>query len=203
MDWSTPHCYVRCMRRAKVHTGCRDCRKCTNSEVVNLARNTGRIIAGIYSAGMSEVALRSRRKCRICGHQMSLHEGAEAATPQPAMELRHSAQQVDQAPRLHSESEDDESAFEDARSSPANRTPTRRTAPASTAPMGVSCMRINCGGFTISGSPYCWQHAAPAHRRAAREMVGPELCVALDRSGLPCAVRPRDGGPLCARHRNG
>jgi hypothetical protein len=72
------------MARLKVHTGCRDCSKCTNSEVANLTRNTGRVVAAIYTAGLSEAALRSRRKCRICGHQMSLHEGADALTPQPA-----------------------------------------------------------------------------------------------------------------------
>jgi len=75
------------MVRLKVHTGCRDCRKCTNSDVVNLTRNTGRVVAAIYTAGLSEAALRSRRKCRICGHQMSLHEGADALTPQPAFEI--------------------------------------------------------------------------------------------------------------------
>lgn len=32
-----------------------------------------------------------RKKCRVCGHQMSLHEGAEASTPQPAVEMNDSS----------------------------------------------------------------------------------------------------------------
>lgn len=32
----------------------------------------------------------SRKKCRICGHQLSLHGGAEARTVQPAVEVKQS-----------------------------------------------------------------------------------------------------------------
>ncbi|UOY01872.1 SHOCT domain-containing protein [Blastococcus sp. PRF04-17] len=36
--------------------------------------------------GMSEVGMRAfAKKCRLCDHQLSLHQGAEAATPQPAV----------------------------------------------------------------------------------------------------------------------
>ena len=72
----------------KVRTGCRDCRKCTNSMAANFGRNTGRGFMAYTTVGMSEVALASRKKCRICGHQLSLHMGSGATTVQPVVEVR-------------------------------------------------------------------------------------------------------------------
>jgi len=40
---------------------------------------------------MSELALASRKKCRICGHQLTLHSGVEAPTVQPSVEVRAAA----------------------------------------------------------------------------------------------------------------
>jgi len=68
----------------RIYTGCRDCKKCTNSVVANFGRNTGRVTAGLMTAGASELGMASMKKCRICGHQLSLHHGAEAVTVQPA-----------------------------------------------------------------------------------------------------------------------
>jgi hypothetical protein len=82
----------------KVTTGCRDCRKCTNSIVSNFGRNSGRVLAGVYTAGLSELGMSMKRKCRICGHQMSLHQGSGAATPQPAVEVRHEPDDVVSTP---------------------------------------------------------------------------------------------------------
>jgi hypothetical protein len=72
----------------KVKTGCRDCRKCTNSKAANFGRNTGRGFMAYATVGMSELALATRKSCRICGHQLSLHEGSEATTVQPVFEMR-------------------------------------------------------------------------------------------------------------------
>jgi len=68
-----------------VETACRDCKKCMDSSVAHGGRNLGRGLMAISTAGMSEAGLAMRKKCRLCGHQMSLHHGAEAATVQPAV----------------------------------------------------------------------------------------------------------------------
>lgn len=57
----------------RVETGCRDCQKCTNSGVANLGRNSGRATMAMFTMGMSEAAMKTRKQCRACGHQMSLH----------------------------------------------------------------------------------------------------------------------------------
>ena len=52
---------------------CRDCKNCTNSSMAHAGRKLGRWTAGITTMGMSELAMATRKKCRACGHQMSLH----------------------------------------------------------------------------------------------------------------------------------
>ena len=37
------------MVKPHVNTGCRDCKRCTNSKVANAGRDTGRVLAGVYS----------------------------------------------------------------------------------------------------------------------------------------------------------
>jgi hypothetical protein len=59
-----------------------------NPAVANAGRNAGRVLAGVYTAGLSELGLALHGRCRVCGHQLSLHEGAAATTPQPAVEIR-------------------------------------------------------------------------------------------------------------------
>lgn len=76
------------LRMGKNDGACRDCRKCTNSIVANLGRNSGRVLAAMTTAGMSEVGMTFKKKCRQCGHQLSLHEGGNASTPQPGVEFR-------------------------------------------------------------------------------------------------------------------
>ena len=68
-----------------VETACRDCKKCTNSVAANVGRNTGRATMAVMTFGMSEAGLAARKKCRLCGHQLSLHEGAESPTVQPTV----------------------------------------------------------------------------------------------------------------------
>lgn len=68
----------------RVMTGCRDCKSCTNSSVAHAGRGAGRFMAGMATAGLSEVGIAAKKKCRVCGHQMSLHEAerqAPAAAP--------------------------------------------------------------------------------------------------------------------------
>ncbi|MFZ3469914.1 hypothetical protein ACODT3_27430 [Streptomyces sp. 4.24] len=55
---------------ARVQTGCPDCKRCTNSAINEGGRKAGRAMAGFATLGISEVAT---RKCRACGHAMSLH----------------------------------------------------------------------------------------------------------------------------------
>ena len=39
----------------------------------------------VMTFGMSEAGLATRKKCRLCGHQLSLHEGAASPTVQPTV----------------------------------------------------------------------------------------------------------------------
>ncbi len=69
----------------KVFTACRDCKNCTNSDLAHFGRRTGRRTAMLMTVGASEVALATKRKCRQCGHQMSLHgQTSTLAPPTPS-----------------------------------------------------------------------------------------------------------------------
>ena len=79
-------------KAVRVEQGCRDCKKCTNSGAANLGRNSGRTSMALATGGLSEVGMRAfAKKCRICNHQLSLHKGAEATTPQPGVSLTQMA----------------------------------------------------------------------------------------------------------------
>lgn len=54
-------------------SACRDCKNCTNSSIANAGRKFGRASMATMTLGMSEAAMATRKKCRLCGHQMSLH----------------------------------------------------------------------------------------------------------------------------------
>lgn len=58
----------------RVRTGCADCKRCTNWGLGEGARKTGRFIVGMGTLGMSGLVT---RKCRACGHVMSLHDRAD------------------------------------------------------------------------------------------------------------------------------
>lgn len=68
------------MGKKDVRLACRDCKKCTNSEVANLGRNSGRAMAGIMTLGMSEVGFLATKTCRQCGHALSLHQNEKILT---------------------------------------------------------------------------------------------------------------------------
>lgn len=57
----------------RVYTGCRDCKNCTNSDLAHTGRKLGRASASVVTLGASELALATQKKCRACGHQLSLH----------------------------------------------------------------------------------------------------------------------------------
>jgi hypothetical protein len=78
----------------RVQTGCRDCRKCTNSAAANLGRNSGRAGAAIMSVGISELAMGFTKNCGGCGHKLSLHQGAQATTVQPTVTVQQAAPQA-------------------------------------------------------------------------------------------------------------
>lgn len=63
------------MGKKMMRLACRDCKKCTNSEIANLGRNSGRILAGLMTAGTSEAGFLATKTCRQCGHALSLHGG--------------------------------------------------------------------------------------------------------------------------------
>jgi hypothetical protein len=68
---------------------CRDCKNCTNSTVVHAARLTMRGALAVGTYGMTEAALAMRKKCRQCGHQMSLHGFDQVSgLPQPLVETQ-------------------------------------------------------------------------------------------------------------------
>ena len=68
---------------------CRDCKNCTNSVAVHAGRKILRGTIAITTYGMSEAALAMRKKCRQCGHQMSLHGFDQVAgLPQPLVETQ-------------------------------------------------------------------------------------------------------------------
>jgi hypothetical protein len=65
----------------RVESGCRDCKKCTNSGYANAGRNTGRVGIGVVTLGMSETVMAGTKNCRICGHKLSLHTGVDYVQP--------------------------------------------------------------------------------------------------------------------------
>lgn len=76
------------MGRAKVYTACRDCKRCTNSPIADSSRSFGRKALAVYTLGSSELVFAANKKCRLCGHQMSLHRGTEATTVQPVVQIQ-------------------------------------------------------------------------------------------------------------------
>ena len=75
-------------KHVRIYTACRDCKKCTNSDLANLGRDTARTVAGVTTLGISEIGFAARKKCHQCGHQLSLHYGAQATTAQPAVGIQ-------------------------------------------------------------------------------------------------------------------
>lgn len=69
------------MGRDRVYTACRDCKRCTNSRIADGGRKLGRAALAFTTMGISEVGFAAKKKCRMCGHQMSLHHGSIGALP--------------------------------------------------------------------------------------------------------------------------
>ncbi|WP_186627289.1 DUF4229 domain-containing protein [Rhodococcus sp. BP22] len=68
----------------RVYTACRDCKNCTSSDLAHFGRQTGRKTAAIVTIGVSEAAMATKKKCRQCGHQMSLHGSLDSLPPTSA-----------------------------------------------------------------------------------------------------------------------
>ena len=65
---------------SRVEMACRDCRKCTNSTIANLGRNSGRVLAAAMTLGVSEAGFLATKQCRQCNHSLSLHGGETIQT---------------------------------------------------------------------------------------------------------------------------
>jgi hypothetical protein len=63
----------------KVDIGCRDCKRWTNSMTANAGRKAAKGMTLLMTGGMSGMVSAMRKKCRQCGHQMSLHQPEHAA----------------------------------------------------------------------------------------------------------------------------
>ena len=57
----------------RVRTGCKNCKRCMNSFVGEAGRVTGRGLAFVTTAGVSELAMAGTKNCGACGHKLSLH----------------------------------------------------------------------------------------------------------------------------------
>jgi hypothetical protein len=68
----------------RVYTGCRDCKNCTNSDLAHTGRKLGRASAKVMTLGTSELAMATKKKCRACGHQLSLHAQFVEAVQAPS-----------------------------------------------------------------------------------------------------------------------
>lgn len=62
----------------RVHTACRDCKRCTNSAATNAARATGRAAANLYTFGAVNLF---SKMCKGCDHAMSLHNQVGEGVP--------------------------------------------------------------------------------------------------------------------------
>jgi hypothetical protein len=57
----------------RIKSACRDCKRCTNSDVANIGRGAGRAGAAVLTVGMSSMVKSMRKKCRVCDHPLHLH----------------------------------------------------------------------------------------------------------------------------------
>ena len=60
-------------RMRRIKSACRDCKKCMGSDAGVAARNTGKLALALMTGGLSTAAMATKKKCRVCDHQMSLH----------------------------------------------------------------------------------------------------------------------------------
>lgn len=66
---------------ARVETGCRDCKRCTNATVAEAGRKLGKAAVSVGTLGMSNMAMAFTKNCRSCGHKMSLHGKTHSLSP--------------------------------------------------------------------------------------------------------------------------
>jgi hypothetical protein len=61
----------------RVHTGCNNCKRCTNSGAAEFGRKQGKLWANLMTAGGVAAVQAFTADCRACGHKMSLHDRGE------------------------------------------------------------------------------------------------------------------------------
>jgi hypothetical protein len=63
----------------RVHTGCNNCKRCTNSSAAEFGRKQGKLWANVMTLGGVAAAQTFTADCRACGHKMSLHDRGDGA----------------------------------------------------------------------------------------------------------------------------
>lgn len=72
---------------------CRDCKNCTNSALAHAGRKWGRRLAAVSTGFASEAVMATQKKCRECGHQMSLHGTDQVGSAvQPTVQIQQQPQ---------------------------------------------------------------------------------------------------------------
>ena len=61
----------------RVHTGCNNCKRCTNSPMAEFGRRQGKRLANTVTLGSVAVVQAFTPTCRGCGHKLSLHDVGE------------------------------------------------------------------------------------------------------------------------------
>jgi hypothetical protein len=75
----------------RVETGCRDCKRCTNSAIGEAGRKLGKATLAVSTAGVSVVAGAFTKNCRGCGHKLSLHSGVGGASADASVTVLNAA----------------------------------------------------------------------------------------------------------------
>lgn len=58
----------------RMQTGCKNCKRCTNSSMAELGRKQGKFWANVMTFGSVAAVQAFTADCRACGHKMSLHD---------------------------------------------------------------------------------------------------------------------------------
>lgn len=67
-----------CHMARRVHTGCNNCKRCTNSGSAEFGRRQGKLWANVATGGGVAAVQAFTPNCRACGHKMSLHDRGNA-----------------------------------------------------------------------------------------------------------------------------
>ncbi|WP_374615902.1 DUF2510 domain-containing protein [Frankia sp. AgKG'84/4] len=62
----------------RIHTGCNNCKRCTNSGAAEFGRRQGKLWANVATGGGVAAVQMFTPNCRACGHKISLHDQGNA-----------------------------------------------------------------------------------------------------------------------------